>query len=121
MALTTVTLTLPAPTGDKTRTAIEIDAGVGDAQKVLITDGLSAGDLATLETIEADGVGATMLAKLTAFVLPNGMTGLYVYGDMIKTIAAVKEQVIDADVINMGAADIRTLYNTYVAYVAAHP
>jgi hypothetical protein len=121
MALTTTTLTLPAPTGDKTRTAIAVDAGVGDAQKFIIVDGLSGIDLETLDLVENTGVGATLLAKLTAFALPNGKTALATYGDMIKSLAEIKAEIIKADVKGMSVAETVALYNAYVAYVAAHP
>jgi hypothetical protein len=121
MALVTTILTLPAPTGDKTRTAIEIDAGVGDAQQFMVVDGLSAVDLTVLETIQTTGVGATMLDKLTAFVLSNDKKAVDVYGGMIKSLAVIKAEIIKADVNGMSVAETVALYNAYVAYVAAHP
>lgn len=106
MALNIQTVTIKTlGFGDLTREVIVV-AGTGDTAEVLIKSGMPADVLATLTTIEADGVGATLKAKMQAYVLPNGKTAWAVMGDSVKTMAEFKQAYILVDAKSASAGEI---------------
>lgn len=54
-------------------------AGTGDTREFILADVLTASDVAVLDDINTNGVGATLKAKMQAWVLDNGRFAYDVY------------------------------------------
>lgn len=72
-----------------TLTFIETSTGEG-----ILKAGLAPVDIAVLETVDANGTGATLAAKMDGFALSNGRDALSVYGQNIYNMDAYAENAL---------------------------